>query len=96
MTDDQPATGTKMNLRERFQAEQAAKPLDVQVGGSHYKNMAIQPVEFIHANGIGYIEGCVIKYICRYENKNGIEDLKKIKHYVDLLIELEQTEANDT
>jgi hypothetical protein len=68
----------------------------VQVGGSHYKNMAIQPVEFIHGNGIGYIEGCVIKYICRYKNKNGIEDLKKIKHYVDLLIELEQIEANDT
>ena len=63
--------------------------LQTQVGGGHYKDFPIQPVEFIHKNKLGYIEGAVIKYICRWRNKNGVEDLEKIKHYVDLLIELE-------
>lgn len=68
--------------------EQAA--LSVQVGGSHYKNMLIQPVEYIHANGLPFIEGCIIKYASRWREKGGIKDLEKIKHFVDLLIELEQ------
>jgi hypothetical protein len=64
--------------------------LDVQIGGGHYKSYAIQPVEFIHKNKIPYIEGCAIKYLCRWREKGGIEDLKKVKHYIDLLIEMEQ------
>lgn len=67
----------------------AKSPLDVQVGGSHYKDFAIQPVEFIHANGIPYMEGNVIKYVARWRSKNGLKDLEKAKHYIDLLIELE-------
>ena len=63
--------------------------LESQVGGSHYKDLPIQPVEFIHANAIGYFEGCVIKYVSRWRNKNGVADLLKAKHYIDLLIELE-------
>ncbi len=66
-----------------------SSPLEVQVGGGHYKDMPIQPVEYIHKNNLGFIEGCIIKYITRYREKNGVEDLKKIKHFVDLLIELE-------
>jgi len=62
--------------------------LDKQIGGGHYKDMVIQPVEFITKNNLGFIEGCIIKYISRYKDKNGVEDLKKIKHYVDLLIEI--------
>lgn len=61
-----------------------------QEGGDHYKDMAIQPVEFIHANGIGYFEGNVIKYVTRWRKKNGLADLEKAKHYVELLIELEK------
>ena len=64
-------------------------PLDVQVDGDHYKQMKIQPVEFIHANGIPYLEGNVIKYVSRWKNKNGVADLEKAKHYIELLIELE-------
>ena len=64
--------------------------LGTQVGGSHYKDMKIQPVEFIHANGIGFLEGCIIKRICRWRSKDGVKDLEKIKHEVDLLIELHQ------
>ncbi len=60
-----------------------------QVGGDHYKEMTIQPVEFIYRNGIPFIEGCVIKYVCRHRNKNGREDLEKAKHFIDLLLGLE-------
>ena len=63
--------------------------LDVQIQGDHYKDMAIQPVEFIHANDIPYLEGNVIKYVSRWRKKNGIADLEKARHYIDLLIELE-------
>ena len=63
--------------------------LDVQEGGSHYKDMKIQPVEFAHANGLGFCEASVVKYITRFRNKNGRQDLEKAKHFIDLLIELE-------
>lgn len=64
--------------------------LDVQVGGDHYKDKAIQPVEYIHANGIGFFEGNVIKYCTRWRGKGGLADLRKARHYIDLLIELEE------
>ena len=63
--------------------------LEVQVGGDHYKSLRVQPVEYIHANGIGYFEGNVIKYVSRWRSKNGIKDLEKARHYIDLLIQLE-------
>lgn len=64
-------------------------PLDVQVGGDHYKKMKIQPIEFIHANNLGFCEANIVKYISRWKDKNGLADLEKVKHYVDLLIKLE-------
>jgi hypothetical protein len=67
-----------------------------QVGGGHYKDLAIQPAEFIHKNGIGYMEGAVIKYLTRWRNKNGVEDLKKARHYLDLLIEMETKHSSQT
>jgi hypothetical protein len=63
--------------------------LDVQVGGAHYKEKGIQPVTYIHANKLNFLEGCIVKRITRWRDKNGLEDLLKIKHEVDLLIELE-------
>jgi hypothetical protein len=68
------------------------KATETQIGGNHYHELKIQPIEFIQKNKIGFIEGNIIKYICRYKNKNGKQDLEKIKHYVDLLIELEYEE----
>jgi hypothetical protein len=65
---------------------------DSQIGGNHYKSFKIQPVEFIHINGLGYIAGNIIKYVCRYKVKNGIEDLRKARHYIDMLIESELKE----
>lgn len=61
-----------------------------QIGGTHYKNMRIQPVEYIHLNGIPFIEGCVIKYVTRWREKGGLEDIKKARHFLDILIELEE------
>lgn len=69
--------------------------LKIQEGGSHYKNFKIQPIEFIEANDIGFLEGNVIKYITRYKHKNGLEDLKKAKHYIDLLIQLKYGEGDE-
>lgn len=63
--------------------------LATQEGGSHYKQMKIQPVEFVTANKIGFIEGSVIKYVCRHRNKNGAEDIRKAIHFLSLLLELE-------
>lgn len=67
--------------------------LETQVGGGHYKDMKIQPVEFIHANKIPYIEGCVIKYVCRHRSKNGKQDIEKAIHFLQLLIEQEYSDA---
>ena len=61
-------------------------PQDRQVGGSHYKFFTIQPYEFIAKNDLTFFQGNVIKYVCRYKFKNGIEDLEKIKHYCELEI----------
>lgn len=62
--------------------------LEKQVSGSHYK-MTIQPIEFIHKNNLGYIEGNVIKYVSRHRAKNGKADILKAIHYLELLLELE-------
>ena len=69
--------------------DEAFGALDRQVAGSHYKDLPIQPVEYIHANAMGYLEGNVVKYVSRWRKKNGIADLEKAKHYIELLIELE-------
>lgn len=63
--------------------------LDIQVSGSHYKDLKIQPIEYIHANGIPFAEGSVIKYVSRWRSKGGVKDLEKARHFLDLLIELE-------
>lgn len=67
--------------------EQFMKSFKKQVGGSHYKNYKIQPVEFIIKNNIGFVEGNIIKYILRFKEKGGVQDLLKAKHYIELLID---------
>lgn len=62
-------------------------PFKKQVGGDHYKTLGIQPVEFIIANNLGFCEGNIIKYTVRYNQKGGVEDLKKVIHYAQMLIE---------
>ena len=68
--------------------EDSPSALDVQVGGGHYKDFEIQPIEYIQKNALGFIEGSIVKYITRYEEKGGANDLDKIIHYCELLKEL--------
>ena len=75
---------------ERDARADVRSALTAQVGGAHYVGCAIQPIEYIHANGIPFAEGCIIKYATRWRNKGGIADLEKIEHFARLLIELEQ------
>ena len=66
-----------------------SKPLDVQIGGDHYKSMAIQPMEYSMANKLDACQHTIIKYVTRFRDKGGIQDLEKAKHCIDLLIHFE-------
>lgn len=70
------------------------KALDVQIGGGHYKDMAIQPMEYSMKNGLDACQHTAIKYISRFRNKGGIQDLEKAKHCIDMLIQFEQEKTN--
>ena len=69
--------------------------LDKQVQGDHYKDKAIQPIVYIHANGLGFCEGNVVKYITRHKTKNKKEDILKAIHYLELLLELEYGDSSE-
>jgi hypothetical protein len=71
---------TKIDIERLF-------PTSRQEGGTHYQKHKIQPYTFITANNLSFFQGNVIKYVIRYKDKNGIEDLKKIIHYCELEIE---------
>lgn len=81
-----PVTGKISPAPQYDPRDVSFSPLDKQVGGNHYRDMAIQPVQFIVANNIPYREANVIKYVCRHASKNGKQDLLKARHYIDMLI----------
>lgn len=62
---------------------------DTQIGGEHYKLNAIQPIDYIMDNKLGWCEGNAVKYITRHRNKNGAQDIQKAIHYLNLLLERE-------
>ena len=66
-----------------------------QVGGDHYKGLAIQPATYCQRNNLNACESNIVKYATRWRDKGGLEDLNKIKHYVDLIIEIEELEHED-
>ena len=68
-------------------------PQDKQIGGSHYKDFHIQPYEFISKNNLSFFQGNVVKYVCRYLGKNGIEDLEKIPAYKRMGIEINNSKS---
>lgn len=78
---------TPSDLAKFAEQRQIAKATDTQVGGSHYKEFAIQPVEFIERNKLGFLEGNVVKYVCRHGKKAGAADIRKAKHYLDLILQ---------
>lgn len=65
------------------------KATDKQIGGDHYKDMAVQPVEYIHGNKLSFLEGNIVKYITRHRTKGGRADVEKALHYCELLLQLE-------
>tara|TARA_R110000803_G_scaffold80444_5_gene146266 strand:- start:4339 stop:4602 length:264 start_codon:yes stop_codon:yes gene_type:complete len=85
---------TKLDVTK--EEDEAFNALSKQVAGSHYKDLPIQPAEYIYANALGYFEGNVVKYVTRWRKKNGIADLEKAKHYIELLIELENRNVGKT
>ena len=70
------------------------KAIDTQVGGDHYKNLAIQPIQYAHANNLDFFQGAIVKYATRWKNKNGLQDLEKIIHITQMYIELEKAKSN--
>lgn len=83
--------GPEQYAADHLEHAEQKSALDTQVGGNHYKTFAIQPIEFTTKNKLGFIPGCVIKRICRYNRPGGkgLEDLQKIKHEIDCLIDME-------
>ena len=67
---------------------------NIQHGGTHYKDKAVQPWDYIISNNLGYLEGNVVKYVSRWRDKGGIQDLQKARHYLDKLIEVESRKAD--
>ena len=65
---------------------------ETQIGGSHYKDLGIQPLTYIYANKLQYCEANCLKYISRHRKKNGAEDIKKAIHYLELLLDIEYAE----
>jgi len=96
--DDCPACNADM-ARIMSQVGSSSRRIQVdddkpsaQVGGTHYSDKGIQPIEYINANNLGYHVGNVIKYVTRYKDKNGLEDLLKAEWYIQDLIK--QTKGN--
>jgi len=77
---------------EHSPKQEPATPLDTQVGGDHYMKMKIQPVEYIYANEMPYMDGNVVKYISRHRSKNGAEDVRKAIQYCQMILQMEYGE----
>ena len=85
----QPAQ-QEAHTEETKPIQQEVKATDTQVGGNHYTKLAIQPMRYSMENGLDALQHTVIKYVTRFRDKNGIEDLEKAKHCIDMLIEYER------
>ena len=86
---NQPAPGLVKPATELEIAELLGLPAnEVQVGGDHYRKNAIQPWDYITSNQLGYLEGNIVKYVSRWKDKGGRQDLEKAKNYLDKLLEV--------
>lgn len=85
-TDEMPTA--PIFLPDDSQLDKPRSPLDIQEGGSHYKKYAIQPIEFVVKNNIPVLEANALKYVVRHADKNGMEDLRKARHYLELMAEM--------
>lgn len=73
--------------------DEPVSAVEGQVGGDHYTRMKIQPITYVLENDIPFPEGNIIKYVSRWRNKGGVEDLKKAKHMLQVLIDYEESKA---
>lgn len=78
--------------KAKMAQQQEVLASEIQIGGDHYKKFLIQPAEFCYYNNIPYLEATAIKYLCRWKDKGGIQDLEKAKHFIDLLIEFQNAD----
>ena len=76
------------DLQRAYDVKFDTPPLEIQIGGNHYKGYKYQPIQFFNDTKITFTQGAIIKYVMRYKDKNGIEDLEKAKHYAQLAIDL--------
>ena len=73
----------------------AGSALDIQIGGNHYSKLKIQPMEYSMANGLDACQHTIVKYVTRFRDKAGAQDLEKARHVIDMLIEFETKKASD-
>ena len=88
-----PPAQQELHAEETKPIQQEVKATDTQVGGNHYTKLAIQPMRYSMENGLDALQHTVIKYVTRFRDKNGIEDLEKAKHCIDMLIEFERNKS---
>jgi hypothetical protein len=77
----------RLNQEDKAIDKRKLKALNKQVGGSHYKDFKIMPIEYITQNKLDFCEGNIVKYISRHEKKNGAEDIRKVIHYAELILQ---------
>jgi hypothetical protein len=78
-----------VNVEKEHAPSKEQDALTKQEGGSHYKELNIEPVEYIHANELSFFEGNVVKYVTRHKNKKGAEDIRKAIHYLEMILKFE-------
>ena len=88
-----PPTQQESHTEETKTIQQEVKATETQVGGDHYTKLAIQPMQYSMENGLDALQHTVIKYVTRFRDKAGIEDLEKAKHCIDMLIEFERNKS---
>ena len=88
-----PQAQQELHAEETKPIQQEVKATDTQVGGNHYTKLAIQPMRYSMENGLDALQHTVIKYVTRFRDKNGVEDLEKAKHFIDMLIEFERNKS---
>lgn len=92
---EKEAADKKRMAEEQIASKILSKALDMQVGGTHYKDCKIQPVEYIHANDLTFLEGNVIKYITRHKTKgDGEADIRKVIHYAQMILQMEYNKGD--
>ena len=87
--NDRDDFGITSQAEPAFTPAEEVDPMDVQEGGDHYKKYVIQPIEFMHRNNIPSVPSQIMKYVIRYKDKNGLEDLRKAQHLLSMLMQMD-------